>query len=87
MSDAKLEVYKAYGATVVAWGGGPVDESQIDMSKDRIRKSREIGVRHACSNAWMLTATTETLAMDLGLRQAICMDPYLNPIIPPWLWD
>jgi len=85
MVDAKPEVCTAYGATVVAWGGGPTDESQVDMWRERIRKAREMGIRYACSNAWMLTATAEILAMDPGLRQAVCVDPYLNPIVPPWL--
>ena len=87
MVDAKPEICAAYGATAVAWGGGPADESQVEMWKERIKKAREMGIRYACSNAWMLTATAETLAKDPGLRQAICLDPYLNPIIPPWLWD
>ncbi len=87
MNDAEPEVYNAYGATVVAWGGGPTDDNQVDMWAKRIQSDREKGVRHACSNAWMLTATAETLAKDPGLRQAICLDPFLDPIVPPWLWD
>ena len=87
MNQGEPDIYEAYGATVVAWGGGPDNENQINEWRQRIQKTREMGIRYSCSNAWMLTATAEALVKDPGLRQAVCVDINYNPIIPPWLWD
>jgi len=87
MAGAELEVYKLYGATVVAWGGGPKDEEEVDKWKERIRQIHEMGIRYICSNAWMLTATCKALAEDPGLRKAVCVNIKGEPIIVPWLWD
>ncbi len=86
VGEAEPESYGAYGTTVVAWGGGPRSANEVDDWKKRFKKARKLGIRY-CSNIWMLTATSEILAADPSLRQAVCLDVNNHPIVPPWLRD
>jgi len=77
MYSSDKEVYKAYNATWVAWGGA---------SADAVKTAHELGIHYAAS-MWALTAGAENLHKRSDLRDAVSKDILLNPIIVPWLWD
>ena len=77
MYTAEPEIYKAYNATWVAWGGA---------SADAVKKAQALGIHYAAS-MWLLTAGAENIHKRADLRDAVSKDIILEPIIVPWLWD
>jgi hypothetical protein len=77
MYPADPEIYKVYRATWVAWGGA---------SPDKVREAQDMGIHYAAST-WALTAGAENLHKRSDLRDAVCKDILLEPIVVPWLWD
>jgi len=77
MYPADPEIYEAYGATWVAWGGG---------RPESVRKAQDMGV-HYVASMWTLTAGAENLHKRADLRDAVSKDILLEPIIVPWQWD
>lgn len=77
MYPASPEIYKIYEATWVAWGGA---------SPERVKDAQALGIHYAAS-MWTLTAGAENLHKRRELREAVCKDILLEPIIVPWLWD
>jgi hypothetical protein len=77
MYTADPEIYKAYKATWVAWGGA---------SPESVRKAQALGIHYAAS-MWTLTAGAENLHKRADLREAVCKDILLGPVIVPWQWD
>ena len=89
MYTPSVDVARRYGATVVAWGGGP-DGPDPD-SLDRFRRQtldplRAEGIHYATS-MWCLTAGAKSLHENAELREAVCRDLDGNPIAVPWLHD
>jgi len=72
------EVYRRYGATVVAWGGA--------HTRARVALAGEMGV-HATGTMWCLTVGPENLHKDPDLREAVVRDIAGEPIIVPWQSD
>ncbi|HGE72259.1 TPA: hypothetical protein ENX78_15575, partial [Candidatus Poribacteria bacterium] len=77
MYNADKEIYKAYKATWVAWGGASVSAVQT---------AHELGM-HFVGSMWTLTAGAENIHKRSDLRDAVSKDILLEPIIVPWLWD
>jgi hypothetical protein len=77
MYSTDKEVYKAYKATWVAWGGA---------SADAVKNAHEVGIHYAAS-MWALTAGAENIHRRSDLQDAVSKDILLEPIIVPWLWD
>ena len=77
MYPADPEIYRIYKATWVAWG---------DVSPERVREAQAMGIHYAAS-MWALTAGAENLHKRGDLRDAVCKDILLEPMIVPWLWD
>lgn len=77
MYTADPEIYKAYNATWVAWGGA---------SPERVKEAQAMGIHYAAS-MWLLTAGAENIHKRSDLRDAVCKNILLEPIMVPWLWD
>ena len=77
MYPADPEIYEAYGATWVAWGGGRTES---------ISRAQAMGI-HYVASMWTLTAGAENLHKRADLRDAVSKDILLKPIIVPWQWD
>lgn len=77
-SEPDLETYKAYGATVLGWGGA--------RTLDQVRELADLGV-HSTGSMWCLTAGAENLHKSADLREATAKDIEGNPVPVPWLWD
>lgn len=75
---ADPEVYRAYGATFVGWGGADTAE--------RVRFHHDLGIR-CTGSMWCLTAGAKRLHEDAALREAVARDIAGDPIAVPWLWD
>ena len=71
------DIYGVYEATWVAWGGA---------SSESVKAAQAIGIHYAAS-MWTLTAGAENLHKRADLREAVCRDILLEPIIVPWQWD
>jgi hypothetical protein len=70
------ELYDAYGAGVVLWGGGA----------ENAKTAAERGI-HFQGSIWFLTAWGDKLAADPELLKAVCVDIEGKPIEVPWLTD
>ena len=77
MYSSDPEIYKAYQATWVAWGGA---------SKEAVRAAQNLGIHYAAS-MWALTAGAKNLHENADLLDAVSKDILLKPIMVPWLWD
>jgi len=72
------DVYKAYGATFVAWGGASTAE--------RVRFHHNLGLR-CTGSMWCLTAGARALYEDPKLFEATARDIEGKPVEVPWLFD
>ncbi len=77
MYSSTKDVYNAYKATWVAWGGA---------SDNAVNDAHELGIHYAAS-MWTLTAGAENIHKRSDLRDAVSKDILLKPITVPWLWD
>jgi hypothetical protein len=78
MYAASDEAYRAYEATLVAWGGA--ERAQ------QVKRHHDLGVR-CTGSMWCLTAGAENLHKDPKLRAACALDIEGNPVEVPWLFD
>jgi hypothetical protein len=78
MYAASDEAYRAYGATLVAWGGAE--------TADQVKRHHELGVR-CTGSMWCLTAGAENIHKDPNLRAACAVDIEGKPVEVPWLFD
>jgi len=78
MYSAGADVYRAYGATVLAWGGTPTEES--------LAAAREAGVVYFGS-VGMVTEFARFIDEFPDYEAAICLDVEGNRLQVPWLWD
>ncbi|MHB9132293.1 MAG: hypothetical protein ACYDBB_14560 [Armatimonadota bacterium] len=72
------EAYRAYQATVVAWGGA--------HTQARVAQAAAWGL-HATGTMWCLTAGAKRLHENADLREAVVRDIAGDPIAVPWLPD
>jgi len=78
MYASKPDKYKAYGATLVVWGGA--------ASREEMEELHRLGV-HYQSSMWVLTAGSRALHAREDLRNATVVDFLGERVIVPWLWD
>ena len=70
------ETYRAYGTTVLAWGGAE--------KKEQVETCLRLGI-HPTGAMWCLTAGFVTLKDSAELREAVVRDVAGEPIEVPWL--
>jgi hypothetical protein len=78
MYGASNDAYRAYGATLVAWGGAETAE--------QVKRHHDLGIR-CTGSMWCLTAGAENIHRDPKLRSACAVDIEGNPVEVPWLFD
>jgi hypothetical protein len=78
MYAAAEEAYRAYGATLVAWGGAEKAE--------QVKLHHDLGIR-CTGSMWCLTAGAENIHNDPNLRAACAVDIEGKPVEVPWLFD
>jgi hypothetical protein len=78
MYAASEEAYRAYGATLVAWGGAEKAE--------QVKRHHDLGIR-CTGSMWCLTAGAENIHKDPNLRAACAVDIEGHPVEVPWLFD
>ncbi len=78
MYAADEAAYRAYGATVVGWGGA--------HSPERVAFHHGLGIR-CTGSMWCLTAGAENLHNDPALLAACAVDIEGRPVPVPWLFD
>jgi Beta-galactosidase len=78
MYQAGADVYRQYGATVLAWGGKPTEAS--------LAAGREAGVR-MFGSVGMVTEFARFIDEFPDYEKAICLDAEGNRLKVPWLWD
>jgi len=78
MYGASADVYRAYGGTVLAWGGTPTTEA--------IATAHGAGVSYFGS-AGMVTEFARVIDDYPDYERAICLDVEGNRLKVPWLWD
>jgi hypothetical protein len=78
MYAAAEDAYRAYGATLVAWGGAEKAE--------QVKRHHDLGIR-CTGSMWCLTAGAENIHKDPKLREACAVDIEGKPVEVPWLFD
>ncbi len=78
MYAASDEAYRAYGATLVAWGGAE--------KADQVKRHHDLGIR-CTGSMWCLTAGAENIHKDPNLRAACAVDIEGRPVEVPWQFD
>jgi hypothetical protein len=88
MGSASREVYRAYGATVVDWGGGAwANNAQaVAEFRERVEMAHDCGIRYNAGIP-MVTGFAGMIASCPDYEKAICRDIEGNPVFVPWLWD
>jgi len=78
MYAASDEAYRAYGATIVAWGGAERAE--------QVKRHHDLGIR-CTGSMWCLTAGAQNIHDDSKLHAACAVDIEGKPVEVPWLFD
>ena len=78
MYAAKADAFRAYGATVLAWGGA--------HTKEKVAELRSLNM-HPTGTMWCLTAGAKTLHDSAALLDATVVDIEGKRIAVPWLFD
>ncbi len=88
MYPGSLEVFRQYGATVVAWGGRPwgTDDKAIADWRRRVAEARSLGVRYR-GNVDFRVAFGGMIDFDPHFMDSVCRTLDGKPITVPWLWD
>ncbi len=89
MGPKDPEIYRAYGATMVSWGGHAWknDPAAIaDFVKKRVEPAHALGMRY-CTGLAFRTAFARMIDFDENFMQSVTRDLDGNPITVPWLWD
>jgi hypothetical protein len=88
MGSAKTEVYQAYGATVVDWGGGAWGKNAKAITEfcNRVKTAHDLGIQYNAGIP-MVTGFAGMIASCPEYEKAVCRDIEGKPIFVPWLWD
>ena len=88
MGSAKKEIYEAYGATVVDWGGGAWknEAKPIAEFRARVKMAQDMGIQYNAGIP-MVTGFAGMIASCPEYEKAVCRDIEGKPIFVPWLWD
>jgi len=72
------DVYRAYGATFVGWGGA--------SSGEDVKRHHDLGIR-CTGSMWCLTAGAKLIHENAEIRNACAVDIEGKPVEVPWLFD
>ncbi|MCE5219177.1 hypothetical protein LLH03_19350 [bacterium] len=88
MGPKSVDVYKAYGATMVSWGGGAASEAPKDVASfaQRVKDAHDLGIRY-CAGLAFRTAFARMIDFDPNFLESVCRNLKGEPITVPWLWD
>jgi len=88
MGSAKKEIYEAYGATVVDWGGHAWknEEKPIADFRARVKMAQDMGIQYN-AGVGMITEFLGMIKSCPEYEKAICRGIAGQPILVPWLWD
>ncbi len=88
MGNKGVEVTKAYGGTVISWGGRPWGDNKkaLDGFAQRTQAVRALGVRLLPAAAFR-TAFAGMIDFDPNFMDSVCRTFDGKPILVPWLWD
>ncbi len=88
MGGSQKEVYEAYGATVVDWGGHAWrdEPKHIADFRARVKTAQDLGVQYN-AGIGMVTEFRGMIDSCAEYEKAICRDIEGKPVHVPWLWD
>jgi hypothetical protein len=88
MGAKDAEVYQAYGATLVSWGGHAWSESDAAVAqfKQRVDTAHSLGIRY-CAGLAFRTAFAGMIDFDDDFVSSVCRTLDAEAIVVPWLWD
>ena len=88
MGRKDREIYEAYGATMVSWGGRPWkdDERAVAHFGKQVKVARDLGMRY-CGGAAFRTSFRGMIDFDENWKDSHCLTIEGKPITVPWLWD
>ncbi|MDH7571559.1 MAG: hypothetical protein QHJ73_18435, partial [Armatimonadota bacterium] len=88
MGPKSPDVYRAYGATMVSWGGtaGSDDERAVAAFRQRVKEAHDLGIRY-CAGLAFRTAFARMIDFDPNFMESVCRTLDGEPIRVPWLWD
>jgi len=89
MGNKGVEVTRAYGGTVVSWGGRPWADNKKALAAHhtRVQAIRALGVRY-CPGAAFRTAFKGMIDFaPKDFMDSVCRTLDGKPILVPWLWD
>ena len=88
MGGSSKELYEAYGATVVDWGGhaSKDDPKAAAEFRARVKLAQDMGIQYN-AGVGMITEFLGMIKSCPEHERAICRDFDGKPITVPWLWD
>jgi hypothetical protein len=88
MGAKSADVYQAYAATMVSWGGHAWQDSEkaIDSFRQRVNEAHDLGMRY-CPGLAFRTAFASMIDFDEDFMDSVCRRLDGEPILVPWLWD
>jgi len=88
MGSKSADIYQAYGATMVSWGGhaSSDDPKAIEDFKKRVQVAHDLGMRY-CAGLAFRTAFAAMIDFDEGFMDSVCRTLDGEPVLVPWLWD
>ena len=88
MGAKDAELYDAYQATMVSWGGQVWQDTDGARKYfvERVDAAHERGMRY-CAGLAFRTAFAKMIDFDEGFEDAICRRLDGEKLLVPWLWD
>jgi len=89
MGPKSGDIYDAYGATMVSWGGGAgsEDPQAVEQFRQRVKDAHDRGMRYSSGLAFR-TAFAKMIDFDEEhFMDSVCRTLDGEPIKVPWLWD
>ncbi|MBM3497248.1 MAG: hypothetical protein FJX74_01135 [Armatimonadetes bacterium] len=89
MGPKSGDIYDAYGATMVSWGGGAwsEDPKAVEQFGRRVQDAHDRGMRY-CAGLAFRTAFAKMIDFDEErFMESVCRTLDGEPITVPWLWD
>ena len=82
------DIYDAYGATMVSWGGQAWahNEKAIEQFTKRVKTAHDLDMRY-CAGLAFRTAFAKMIDFDENFMDSVCRTLDGEPILVPWLWD
>ncbi len=88
MGPKEVDIYRAYNATMVSWGGFAHlrDAKGAERLEARVKAAHELGLRYSVGLAFR-TAFADMIEFDPKFEESVTGDLDGQPILVPWLWD